>query len=436
MTVRMILVACALALLTPLPASAFGARQVNVAKGEDVWFAEDHTLPMVALVAAFPAGSVYDPQGKDGLASFAASMLDEGAGKLDSKAFHSALADKAIQLSVDTDRDWMVVTLITLSANVKDAMRLLGTALAHPRFDADAVARVRAQMLQNLGQQDEDPAAVADKNFNLVFFGAHPYAHPTDGDGPGLTTITQAELRNFAAAHWVRAGVKIAVAGDIDSSTLAGLIRTTLGPLRAEPPPPPPRTMRRGAPGLHVFAMDVPQPNAVFALPGLLRNDRDFIPAYVANYILGGGGFSSRLTLEVREKRGLTYDIATDLVTLRHAGVIEGTVATRSDAMTQTLAAVKGTMAKFAADGPTAQELADAKTYLTGAFPLAFSSNAGIAAQLNVFQRSGLPIGYIARRNALIDAVTLDEVKRVAKKWFDPGRLTIVVAGTIKDKKH
>jgi zinc protease len=430
------LIACVLALLAPLSASAFGAKQVNVAKGTDVWFAEDHTLPMIALVAAFPAGSVYDPQGRNGLASFAGSMLDEGAGKLDSKTFHTELADKAIQLSVDTDRDWMIVTLVTLSANAKDAMRLLGMALAHPRFDADALERVRAQMLQNLNELEEDPSQVAARDFQLVFFGPHPYAHPTDGDRPGLTAIKQADIRNFAAGHWVRNGLKIAVAGDIDATTLTGLIKTTFGPLRASLPPPPPRSMRQGAPGLHVFAMDVPQPNAVFALPGLLRSDKDFLPAYVANYVLGGGGFSSRLTAEVREKRGLTYDIATYVTSLRHAGLIEGTVATRSDAMTQTLAAVKDTMAKFAAEGPTEQELADAKTYLTGAFPLAFSSNAGTASQLSVFQRSGLPIGYVSKRNAMIDAVTLDDVKRVARKWFDPKRLTIVVAGTIKDKKH
>jgi zinc protease len=146
---------------------------------------------------------------------------------------------------------------------------------------------------------------------------------------------------------------------------------------------------------------------------------------------LGGGGFSSRLTSEVREKRGLTYDISTDVPALRRAGLIEGQVATRADAMGKTIAVVRDTFAKFSTDGPTAQELADAKTYLTGSYPLAFSSNVGIAAQLGAFQRAGLPVGYIAKRNALIEAVTLDDVRRVAKKWFDPKRLTVVVAGTI-----
>ncbi len=215
--VRILYLRAIFAVLLPVSASAFGAKQLNVVKGEDVWFAEDHTLPMIAMVVAFPAGSAYDPQGKDGLASFAASMLDEGAGKLDSKAFHTALADKAIQLSVDADRDWTVVSLVTLTANAKDAFRLLGTALAHPRFDADAIARVRAQMLQNLRQQDEeDPNTVAGKRDSRSSTTAtHPYAHSADGDAANAYGINQRDLHGFAASHWVRNGVKIAVAGDV-----------------------------------------------------------------------------------------------------------------------------------------------------------------------------------------------------------------------------
>ncbi|HTT97116.1 MAG TPA: pitrilysin family protein [Rhizomicrobium sp.] len=423
--------AAALIALIPASASAFGAKQINVAKGEDVWFAEDHTLPMVAMFVAFPAGSAYDPNGKEGLASFAASLMDEGAGRLDSKAFHDALADKAIQLSIDADRDWTVVSLVTLTANAKDAFKLLGTALAHPRFDADAINRVRAQMLQNLKQQDEDPSEIVARDFHQVFFGPHPYGHAPEGTPPGLVSINRNDLVNFAASHWVRNGVKIAVAGDVNAATLTALIKSTFGPLRANAVPPPPNPTRLGAPGMHEFKMDVPQPNAVFALPGLLRSNPDYLTAYVANYILGGGGFSSRLTNEVREKRGLTYDISTDVPALRKAGLIEGSVATRADAMNQTLSAVRDTMAKFAAEGPTAQELADAKTYLTGSYPLSFSSNAGIAGQLSSFQRSGMTVDYVAKRNGLINAVTLDDVKRVAKQYFDPKRMTVVVAGTI-----
>lgn len=431
MKMRALLLGATIALL-PLVAQAFGAKQLNVAKGEEVWFAEDHTLPMIALVASFPAGSSYDPPGKNGLASFAASMMDEGAANTNSRAFHDALADRAIQLSVSTDRDWTVVTLVTLSANAKDAFKLLGMALAKPRFDGDAIARVRTQMLQNLAQQDEDPSEVAAREFNRVFFNGHPYAHPTDGDAAGLNAINRVDLKNFAASHWVRGGLKIAAAGDVNAAQLTEIVKATFGPLGARQPALPSRAARLGAPGMHVVKMDVPQPNAVFGLPGVIRSDKDFLPAYVANYILGGGGFASRLTADVREKKGLTYDISTELSDLRRAGVVEGLVATRADAVQETLDTVRGTMTKFADFGPTPQELSDAKTYLTGSFPRAFASNQGTASQLAAFQRAGLPVDYVAKRNSLINAITIDDVKRVAKRLFDPKKLTVVVAGNIK----
>ena len=232
-----------------------------------------------------------------------------------------------------------------------------------------------------------------------------------------------------------RSGLKIAVAGDVNGAALTDYLKSTFGPLGVKLPPMPPRIGKLGAPGVHAVAMDVPQPNAVFGIPGVMRGDRDFLPAYVANYILGGGGFASRLTTEVREKRGLTYDISTEMSDMRRAAVVEGLVATRADAMGETLQAVRDTMARFAADGPTVQELSDAKTYLTGSYPLAFSSNAGTASQLGAFQRAGLDVGYVARRNDLINAVTIDDVRRVARRLFDPGRLTVVVAGTMKNKK-
>jgi zinc protease len=176
--------------------------------------------------------------------------------------------------------------------------------------------------------------------------------------------------------------------------------------------------------------MPVPQPSVVFALPGLMRSDKDFLAGYIANYILGGGGFSSRLTDAVRTQRGLTYDISTGLQAYRRAGVFEGEVATRANAVKQTIAVTRQTLKDFAASGPTAKEMADAKTYLTGSYPLAFASNAGIAGQLNSFQRIGLPIDYVTRRNALINAVTIEDVKRVSARLFNSDRLTIVVAGT------
>jgi zinc protease len=181
--------------------------------------------------------------------------------------------------------------------------------------------------------------------------------------------------------------------------------------------------------------MPVPQPNIVFALPALPRKDHDFIPLYVANYILGGGGFSSRLTTEVREKRGLTYSISTAINTQTHLGYFVGQVATKAGSVSETIGVIRNTIADFAKTGPTQTELDDAKTYLTGSFPLAFTSNAGITAQLNAFQNGDLPISYLQKRNGLINAVTVDDIRHAVKRVFANRKLTIVIAGSPKAQK-
>jgi zinc protease len=422
--------AAALVLAASASAQAADVKNIDLGKQAQVWFVEDHTVPIVSINVSLPAGAAYDPGGKPGLASFAASMMDEGAGNLDSAAFHRALAAKAIQFSARAERDFTVISITAQSADAPEALRLLQLALTHPRFDAEPLARVRTQILQSLDQESAQPEQVAAKSFMRVFFNGHTYGHPVDGEAQGIAGITQGDLKSFARSHWVKNGVKIAVAGDIAQDTVTRLLGQTFAPLPATLPLPPPDIGRLGSPGTHLVAMAVPQPNAVFGLPGVMRADPDFMPAYVANYILGGGGFASRLMTEVREKRGLTYGINTGLNTMNKASVWVGEVATRADAINQTMDVVRQTMRDFAAKGPTQGELDDAKTYLTGSFPLAFDSNAGIAAQLGTYQRQGLDAGYVARRNSLIQAVTLADVRRVAKKLFDPARLTVVVAGS------
>ena len=420
----------ALCLIAPLPARAADVKNIDLGKQATVWFVEDHTVPIVSFNISLPAGAAYDPGARPGLASFAAALIDEGAGNLDAAAFHRALAAKAIQFSARVERDNIVIGITAQSADAGEAMRLLQLALMHPRFDNEAVARVRTQIVQSLEQESAEPQSVAAKDFMRAFFNGHTYGHPADGDLQGIGAITQADLKAFARTHWVKNGLKVAVAGDITQDAVTRLLGQTFAPLSATPPPPPPNVGRLGAPGTHVVPMAVPQPNAVFGLPGVMRADPDFLPAFVANYILGGGGFSSRLMNEVRGKRGLTYGISTSINPYAKASIWVGQVATRADAINQTMDVVRQTMADFAAKGPTQAELDDAKTYLTGSFPLAFDSNAGIAAQLGTYQRQGLDAGYVARRNALIQAVTLADVRRVAKRLFDPARLTVVVAGS------
>jgi zinc protease len=429
--------ACATAFLAlalaGAPAGAATVRTLNTLKGAAVWLVEDHTVPMLAMEVSLPAGSAYDPIGKSGLAGFAGSMLDEGAGNLDSKAFHNALANRAINLSVTAERDDLTIALVCQSGDAKEAFRLLGLALRHPRFDAEAIGRVRAQLLQNIQEEDEDPEDVAAKAFAAAYFAGHPYAHSPGGDAAGVGTINVDDLKTFARTHWVRGGLKVALSGDTNPQAASALIASAFSGLPGSAPPAIPPVARIGKPAVTVVNLDVPQPNAVFGLRGVPRSDPDYVASYVANYILGGADFSSRLTDEVRVRRGLTYDVSTDVYAFRHASVIEGKVATRRDSIRQSVAIIRDVFKKFSVAGATDQELADAKTYLTGSFPLSFASNANIAAQLSSFQEQGLGPDYIAKRNALINAVTRDDIRRVAKRLFDPSNLIVVIAGTPTD---
>jgi zinc protease len=423
--------AFAAAMLVSGAASAVDVKALpHAPKGEVVWYVSDHTLPMIAMSAALPAGSAYDPQGKFGLASFTASLLDEGAGTLNAQAFQTALSNRAIRLSVSPGRDYLVITLVTLTDNAKDAFQLLGLALSHPRFDQDAIQRVRAQMISALDQEDEDPPTVAAKAFYKAFFHDHPYGHPVSGDTASINAINQADMKAFAAQHWTRGDIRIAVSGDVDPATLTTLLNSAFGHLPAHAPAPAPWPARVGTPGVQTIPMPVPQPSVVFGLPGLMRSDKDFIPGFVANYIVGGGGFSSRLTDEVRVKRGLTYDIDTSLTTYRRAGIMAGDFATKATSVQDAIGVVRDTLKEFADNGPTEKELADAKTYLTGSFPISFSSNVGIVGVLNGFQQVGLPIDYIQKRNSLIEAVTVADVKRAAARIYNPRAMTIVIAGS------
>lgn len=431
--IRRLLSLVAFALLASLPARAADIQNIDLGPTAQVWFAEDHTVPMVSFNISLPAGSAYDPAGKAGLAAFAGAMIDEGAGDLSSKAFHEAVANRAIGFSARAERDYLVISVTALKEHVPEAMRLLQMALTKPRFEADALTRVRTQIIQSLQQDQVEPPRVAARAFARDFFGNHAYAHPITGEIASISAITAADLRAFARSHWVTYGIKVSVAGDITKPALTKLLGDTLRPVSNHKPPALPNIGRLGRPGVHVVPLPVPQPTAVFGLPGIMRADPDFIPGYVANYILGGGGFSSRLTDEVRVKRGLTYGISTSLNSYSKAAVMSGQVATRANAIRQTIQVVKDTMARFAKEGPTQAELDDAKTYLTGSFPMAFASNSGTASQLGTFQRQNLDIGYVARRNSLIQAVTLADVRRVAKRLYDPARLTVVIAGTPAD---
>jgi zinc protease len=305
----------------------------------------------------------------------------------------------------------------------------LGLVLTRPRFDQEAVERMRVALLSSLKQEDEQPSSVASKSWFATYFGTHPYAHSDSGTTTGVQSISIDDIKRFAADHLVRDRVKMSVAGDITDAELRRYVQQLFTSIPTRTVAAVPRAAD-ARPSTSTIPRNEPAPVAMFGFAGPMRLDADFIPTFVANYILGGGGFSSRLMEEVRDKRGLTYGISTYLADYRSSALIVGSVQSDKARIMTALDVTKSELERFARDGATAQELADAKTYLTGSYPLGLDSNVKIARTLNAYQRQGLTPDYVEKRNGLIQAVTLQQVNAMAKKWYDPSKLVVVIAGT------
>ena len=430
MKLRSALLALMLSVAIPATAEAITVKAVQSPSGVETWLSEEHSIPMIAVNIAFPAGSSYDPTDKPGLATLVSSLLDEGAGDLPSEAFKQALEARAIRIGASADRDYITISMTTLKDNADEAFRLLGLVLSHPRFDSEAVERMRVAILASLKQEDEQPSTVASKSWFATFFGTHPYARSDSGTSSGVQAITIDDIRTFAANHLVRDRVKVAVAGDITDADLRRYLQQLFVSMPTKSVPVVQRPADAGRPTTNIIPRNEPAPVAMFGFAGPMRLDADFIPTFVANYILGGGGFSSRLMDEIRDKRGLTYGISTYLSDYKSAALIVGSVQSEKGKILTALDVTKSELARFAREGATAQELADAKTYLTGSYPLGLDSNAKIARTLNAYQRQGLTPDYVEKRNALIQGVTLAQVNAMAKKYYDPSKLVVVIAGT------
>ena len=424
-----LLAAALLLAMAPNARAATEIQRVVSPGGIEAWLVEDYTVPVIALEAAFEGGAALDPAGKAGLATFAAATLDEGAGPYDSRAFAERLEDLNVSLSFSAGRDRFGVSLKSLSQTRDEAFGLLRLALTGPRFDTEPVERIRRQLLIGARARQQDPGDRAAAAFFARAFPGHPYATPTEGTLETIPSITREDLQAFAATRLARGGLRIAVAGAISAEDLGPLLDSTFGDLPAGEPASAVPDASVAASGVTVERMEVPQSSILFGLPGIARDDPDFIPAYVMNYVLGGGGFASRLTQQVRVERGLAYSVYSYLAPLDHGPLWIGGAGTQNARVAETLDVVRAELARMRDGGVTEQELADAKTYLTGAYPLRFDTNSKIAGQLLSIQVEGLGIDYPERRNALIEAVTRDDIARVARRLLDPDRLLVVVAG-------
>jgi zinc protease len=410
------------------PARATTIERVVSAGGIEAWLVHEPAVPLIAVDFAFVGGAVQDLPGKAGTANLAASLLDEGAGDLDSKAFHDRLERKAIEVGFSAERDNIRGSLRTLTENRDEAFDLLRLALTAPRFDAADVELGRAQILSLLRRQTTSPGDIASRRWWETAFQGHPYGRPVNGTLESVPTITSDDLKAYTHRVLARQNLKIAVVGDIDAETLKPLLDRVFGAL---PQKPDLATIENVTPqGLGrriVVNLDVPQAVVIFGGPGIARKDPDFMAAYTVNHILGGGSSDSRLYREVREKRGLAYSVSDSLVWLDHSSLFVGGTATRADRTGEALDLIEKEIHRLAADGPTAAELAEAKNYLNSSFVLNLDTSSKIASLLVQLQLDDLGIDYFTSRSAMIAAVTLDDAKRVSKRLLDGGLLVTVV---------
>jgi zinc protease len=414
--------------LSAHPARATTIERVVSPGGIEAWLVQEPAVPLISVDFAFVGGSAQDPSGKAGTASLMAAVLGDGAGDLDSKAFTDRLERKAIEMGFDADRDHIRGSLRTLVENRDEAFDLLRLALTAPRFDASDVEINRAQILSARRRESTSPGDIASERWWATAFEGHPYGRPVNGTLESVPTITGDDLRAYAQRVLARQNLKIAVVGDIDAETLKPLLDRVFGALPEKPDLVAVDNVSPQGLGRRIdVSLDVPQTVVDFGGPGIARQDPDFMAAYIVNHILGGGSISSRLYQEVREKRGLVYSVSDNLVWLDHAALFIGGTATRTARTGETLDLIQKEIRRLAAEGPTQAELTEAKNYLNSSFVLNLDTSGKIAAFLVQLQLDRLGADYFQRRPAMIDAVTLDDARRVAKRLLDDGLLVTVV---------
>jgi zinc protease len=425
-TAAALLLLCAFA----RPAAAIDVKVVKSPKGITAWLVEDRTAPVVHMAFAFRPGALRDPAGKEGLSNLMTVLLDEGAGDLDSLAFQRRMEDFAMTWSMNAGRDTIHGSVRTLARHKGEVFKLVGMALAKPRFDAEPIERARAQLLAFLRRELTDPNTIAYRTWLKGMYRDHPYGRTVDGTVETIAKVTREDLVALHRASFGRDNVVIGVIGDVGAEELAALLDDAFGGLPEKAAPIEISEVQPAATGsVSVQRMSIPQSVVLFGHGALKREDPDFYAAMVMNHILGGGTFSSRLYTEVREKRGLAYSVYSYLNPFEKGPLYMGQVATENARVKESIDIIRSEWKRMAAGEVTEEEVTSAKTYITGSYALRFASAGDIARMLVNTQVDGNGPDYFAKRNGYIDAVTLADVKRVAARLLHADKLTFFVVG-------
>lgn len=404
-------------------------QQFTTPGGVSVWLVEEPSIPILSLRMAWTAGETNDPEGLEGLTNAMVYHMNEGAGALDAQAFFKGMEELNMSFSCGASNESTYCNSSMLTDNASESFDMIALALSEPRFDDGPFERFLREQEVGLQTRETNPRYLANRARAAAMYPDHPYARETSAES--LAAITQDGMRAQKDLLMVKDGMLVTAVGAMSPEELAPLIDQAVAGLPDTSTPTETDAVTLAAPLAAPVTIDLPQPQSLvtFAGPAMEREDPDFYTAVVLNYTFGGGGFQSRLMQDLRVEKGLTYGVYTQVSSEDKIQLWSGGGQTKNESAGEFIAGIKANMETMVAEGMTEEELADAKAYLTGSYPLGFDSNAKIAGRMMGVRLDELPVDFFDKRNAMVDAVTLEDVNRVAAEYLSPDNFTFVIVG-------
>ena len=418
--------------------NALDIKEVNYYQDKKAWLVNDKNLPIIALKLAFKAGSGIDFEGKKGTANLTASLLNEGAGDYSAKEFKKILADNSITLNFSVSHDNFYIDLYTLKENLNLSFQLLDLALTKPTFKLEEINRIKGNVKLLLEQSYKDPDEIGSRLFREILFEGHPYEYDSLGVIKDIDKIEKKDLEFFLENNLRIDNLYIAASGNISASELKKYLNKYFKNFdkKSKITSDIPVYKKTIKPKIFLHKKDLKQSSIIFAGEGISRNDPYFYPAYVMNYILGGGGFFSKLTTEIREKRGLVYSVYSYLYRYDKYNFFSGGAQTSNENVDKVIKIIKEELMKVKREGVTEEELKNAKNYLINSYVLRLDSNNKVASILLNTQMDGLNIDFFEKRNGYINSVSLEDIKKIANRILDENQIFFLVIGNPSNLKN
>ncbi len=425
----------AIAALCVATTQAFATPHIQTwqsASGAKVLLVEDHDIAMLDVAVSVPAGSRFDRAPKSGVAALTHHLLDLGSEGLSEDDTARGMADLGAQLGGSFDQDRASIALRTLSEpSVRSkALAMMAQVLQHPVYAEDILVREKARVIAGLKEAETKPENIADKAFQKAVFGAHPYALSVSGEVDTVAAISTQDLQNFYRNHYNARRAVVAMMGDVTRAQAEAIAQQLTADLpQSDELLSLPEVSKTIAASEQRISHPATQSHILIGAPGMSRSDPDYFALYVGNYILGGGGFVSRLMNEVREQRGLAYSVYSYFMPLKQTGAFQIGLQTKKEQADDALILVRKTLADFVAKGPTEKELRAAQQNIVGGFPLRIDSNRKILDYLSIIGFYDLQLSYLDDFSAQVDKVTVPQIRAAFQRHIDPQHMATVIVG-------